>query len=396
MAYLECYERVLNQKATIKGRQAYFYCCFPGCIGYNKRKFNVDLATGAWFCFHCNQEVEGRNYQDKTVGGGTANDFALLMNDDVSQWPNGNVAVAVDNKVSPLTAKKRRQFFTYLFSHCTLSDEHREMLTQRSINPHAVKMVSSREDLLGLLQQEFDEDTIIRGGVAYLDRSGKLCARQCIATGRVLIPYYEEDQVYYFVGYMKCPKRKPDQAIEDYQAIKEGWSKIAGPAGYTPAIYGDIPDEPHLIIITEGQFKAEAAIQEGLTCIGLQGITTGHAGVVKKCIEKKVKRVIICFDTQIDDQETVDWASEKLARELLKVGIPTYRCKLPLEPFVDNGRKMDIDAYLHHLGSANFAEQLSASRRYELRPEEPEGEETEEEVTWQANADFEETLVEVK
>ena len=200
--YLECYERVLNQKAVVKGRQAFFYCCFSGCVGYNKRKFNVDLSTGAWFCFHCNQEVEGRDYRNSNPSGGTALDFAQMMDDDPTLWPSGSILVA-ESKVSPLTAKKRRQFFSYIFSQCSLSEEHRELISSRGINAIAARMVSSPVDMVDLLSAEFDEETIIRGGVAYTDRSGKLTLRQCVAPGRVLIPYYDEDdQVYYFVGYI--------------------------------------------------------------------------------------------------------------------------------------------------------------------------------------------------
>ena len=121
------------------------------------------------------------------------------------------------------------------------------------------------------------------------------------------------------------------------------------------------------MIITEGQLKAIAAIQRGFCCIGVQGMMNGHASVIKKCVEAKVKRTILLFDTQAEDQDTVDWASEKLARELLKVGIPTFKVSLPLDPAVDKGQKMDIDSFLLSHGLNEFVHLLCQAKAYELQ-----------------------------
>jgi hypothetical protein len=372
--YLENYERLLG-KGTGYGEVIRFKCPFSGCSGYNKKAFCVNVRTGTWCCHHCNQERPDSSYRKGSSGGhgGSAGEFAEMMNDDLELWPTTCLDYIPPAKTLALPMKKRKQFFTYLFSLCQLTPEHREAVLARGINPDAARMVSAEPGLLQLLLDEFDDETVLRGGVAYLDRKGVPVIRQCISVGRLLIPYYEDNQVHHFVGYQRCPTRRPDQSIEDYQSLRESWPKITGPAGYTPAIYGDVPENCELVIVTEGQFKAEAARQKGLACIGVQGMMNSHGAVVRLLVQQKAKKAIICFDTEVEEQDNVDWAAEKLARELLKAGVETYRCRLPLDPAVDKGRKMDIDSFLNAFGVGSFAKQLASSRPYELRPEETEG-----------------------
>lgn len=369
--FIENYQRVLQDKGKMSGSQWVFYCPFEGCVGYTKRKFFVDPSRGFWCCKHCNKEVPDKVYRTDTkeASGGTWKEFVLLTGDDPSLWPTETMTdSSVDPKARPLTAKQRRKVWTALFENAELTWEHEQEVIARGINPTNARVMSSTPGLLKEMEKLFDPTILERAGLFYCSK-GALHPRLCIALGRILIPYYENEEVFYFVGYMKCPKRADNQAIEDYQVMRSDWKKIAGPAGYTPAIYGDIPEEAEYVVITEGQFKAEAARQQGIICVGLQGRENGHATVAKKCAELKVKRAIVMFDTEAEDQEANDYSSEKLGRELLKVGIPAFRATLPLETSVDRGLKMDIDSYLLHYGVSNFCELLFSAQPYKIREE---------------------------
>lgn len=364
--YIENYQRVLEDKGRPSGTQWVFQCPFSGCIGYDKRKFFVDPSRGFWCCKHCNQEVPDKSYREdcKEASGGTWKEFVELVGDDPTLWPNGVISDPT-LKVRQLTGKQRRKIWTSMFDCIPLNPPEYEQVAARGIDPTRARVISATPYLLEKMVDMHGEDMVIRAGMAYQTKDG-LHPRTCIAPGRILIPYYDDTEVYYFVGYMKCPSRRPNQTMEEYQAMKSDWKKISSPAGYTPAIYGSVPENSEYIIVTEGQFKAESAIQRGFPCVGLQGIMSAHASLVKYFLSKKVQRAIILFDTQLDDQDNVDWAAEHLARAFMKVGIPTFKASLPLSEKVDRGYKMDIDSYLLNFGTEAFVGILSSSKRYEI------------------------------
>ena len=362
VTYEESYNRVLNQKGRRSGGQIYYFCPFDGCVGYDKRKFNINAELGGFYCFHCEES-------------GSYIEFAERMNDDISLWPSGRLPYTAP-KVSPLSEKQRKKVWTSLFKNGYLIDEHKEELENRGLTPR-ISFISSIPGLFERMVEEHGQNTIIRAGIGYLNKD-VLLPRTCVQVGRLLIPYVENDEVYFFVGYQRCPPRRAGQSTEEYQDQKQNWVKVASPAGYSPAIYGDINKEGEYLIVTEGQLKAEAAIQRGFPCVGLQGMSNSHSVIVKKCKNSNIKRAIILFDTQTDDQGNIDWFAEKLGRELLQVGIPSFKATLPLE---EGKRKTDIDTFLYNHSTEEFIEVLKNARPYKLiESSDVEEEEIEEEV----------------
>lgn len=374
--YIENYERVLGQQGEFSGSQVTFSCPFPGCAGYNKKRFYVDPERGLWCCHHCCQTVGERD-----SSGGNALEFARLMGDDPGRWPTGTIDVALP-KIEPLTESRRKQLWTAMFDACSLSELHRELLRERGIDGDRAGYVSATAEMFQKLGGQFGEETMVRGGLAYLADYGEgaLHPRQCVQPGRILIPYREKGQVVYFVGYARRPEQQPDQTAEQYKELYHRWAKTAGPAGYTPKVYGLAPAEAEYVIVTEGQLKAEAARQRGFPCIGISGIGNSHKLVAKHCSKQQVKRVIILFDTQLEDQETVDHEAMRLAKELLKAGISTFHAELQLE---EGAEKVDIDSYLLTHTTSQFAAVLcEAGRRpYELEVDAPVEEESHDETT---------------
>lgn len=366
--YLDNYERVLQQKGEPLGDQVYFYCPFAGCAGHDKKKFNINPELGGWNCFRCNQTVEGR--EDRP--GGSAKDFAALMGDDYALWPKGVIPGVVE-KIEPLGERRKKQIFGALFQKSTLSEADQQLLQIRGIDGLQAGYVSATPEMFELLLQQFGDEDMIRGGLAYRAENGdgQLHCRQCVQPGRILIPYWGKDQVDYFVGYARCPAQRPEQTDEHYQELKNRWAKTAGPAGYPSKIYGLAPLDADYVIVTEGQLKAVAARQRGFPCIGISGIGNSHKPAATQCVRQRVRRAIILFDTQLDGQVLVDHEAMRLAKDLLKVGIPTYKAELPLDPRVDNGEKMDIDSFLAISTAVQFAAILvEAGRRpYEMEEE---------------------------
>lgn len=367
--YVENYQRVLKDTGKREGSQHTFYCPFPGCAGYKKRKFYVNPATGAWCCKHCMQEVPDKVYRPdcREPHGGSWKEFAIMMQDDLSLWPTGRIEDGED-RPEPLPAAKAREVWTKYWKECSLLPEHEALIRSRGIDPVSPGMVSASMEALAYLRGLYGDEHVIRAGLAYLNHREEFHPTRCVRPGRILIPYWSGKIIQYFVGYQPCPPRAEHQSEMEYAYIKANWAKYCGPLGYSPTIYGTVPDEAEYLIVTEGQLKALAAIQRGFPCVGLQGIGNNHRALVTKCKKKGVKRAIILFDTQDEHQETVDYEAGLLAGEFLAQGIPAYRAELPME----NGQKADIDSYLLNHVDAEFAEILkeAALRRYVL-PETP-------------------------
>jgi hypothetical protein len=359
--YIEHYERVLSQEGRREGSQYVFFCPFPGCIDYDRRKFYVHPETGAWCCQHCNYAVPGKVYREtaKVQHGGTWRDFAALMGDDPNNWPKGRTSTADPSK-SRLSFEEASLIWTKLIERSQLLPAHREMIRKRAIDPDQAGFVSADFVVWKNFVQELGAEKAIRSGLAYEatfgPQKGKLVATRCCKPGRILIPYWKVDQVRYFVGYQKMPPH--------WNETKDGaWPKIANITGYPPPLYGDVPEQGAYLIVTEGQLKAEAARQRGFPCVGLPGIGSGHLELANLCVKYQVRKVIILFDTEADPdtQEKVDYHAEGLALELLKRGLPVYRARFALEAGVAAGKKMDIDSFLLHHPTEDFVQVLIAS-----------------------------------
>jgi hypothetical protein len=261
-----------------------------------------------------------------------------------------------------------------MFAEAPLLPAHEELVWKRGIDPHRAGYKSATKELLDKLIQQFGEEVVECGGLFYRSSKGVLLPRKCAEPGRLLIPYWDGEDVFYFVGYMACPPMRQGQNFDDYAVLKNNWIKVAGPANYQPSLYGDIPQNADYLIVTEGQFKRDAAYQRGFPCVGQQGIGNGQAALVRRITEADVKHTIILYDTELDDPENVDHAAEKLARHLLKKDKSVFRARLPLDPDIDCGQKMDVDSYLAKYSSAEFAQILQEAVPYRFMTEEEEAE----------------------
>jgi hypothetical protein len=368
-AYIEQYQRVLKERGRLEGARWVFHCPFPACAGEMDLKFYVNPELGGWTCWRCNQAVDGKDYSQKKVNhGGGWKDFVKMVGDEenIDLWPKGKVEY--DRPKPPILTKgQRRKVWGMMFALGSLRPEDHTIIEQRGINPLRLGAVSSTTELWDKMLATFGEELCLRGGIAYEDEKGAIKPTRCVHPGRILIPYWDEnEEVYYFVGYVRCREQRPTESNTSYEFIHSRHVKYAGPTHYDTQVYGRVPRDAEFIIITEGQLKAEAAIQRGYACVGLQGMGSKHVTIARECAMRGVQRAFIVFDTQVSNQELVDHEGAALARELLKVGVHAYRVVLPLE---DGEGKADLDSYLVHHDTDEFNQLLLESTRYLYRLE---------------------------
>lgn len=363
--YVLNYQRVLGDPGYPSGDRWYFKCPFPACYGYPFRKFNVDPATGAWYCFHCRHQLEWRQKP-----GGTAQDFVEILEDDPDLWPTG-LQELTHADLPPLPLEEAWAVWTALLGWCQLTPEHAAHLEARGIEWRGPGLVSMQESAWVKAVQAFEEQGVIQAGLGWRGEDGQLRRRRCVQTGRILIPFLEEDQVTHFVGYQKCPPQRDGEQDYAYDKRRRAWPKIAGPRGFPAQVYGTIPKEAPLVIVTEGQFKAMALIQRGLVTVGTQGAGQGHVELTKALRTQKVQRALILFDTERNPrtQAIIDLDTQRLARELSKIKkLQVFIGQLPLE---EGHEKADIDDYLLRHDEPSFLKVLAAARYCQLEPPKP-------------------------
>jgi hypothetical protein len=345
-----------------------YYCPFPECAGRREQTLYVNPQLGGWICHHCCQAVEGKDYSRNRVNhGGGWREFIALVGDEANYhlWPKGKVDWGRP-QAPILTWKERRRLWGALFALGSLSAKDHAAIAGRGIDPLRLGAVSCTTALWERTVELFGEEFCVRGGLAYEDAVGELQPTRCVVPGRILIPYWDGEEVRYFVGYAPGRAQKPTEANAVYESVLARHVKYAGPTHYDTQIFGRVPYGAAYLIITEGQLKAEAARQRGYPCVGLQGMGSKHITVAEECTMKGVERVFIIFDTQQRHQALVDHEAACLARELLRVEIPVYRVSLPLE---DGERKADLDSYLLHHSTDEFDRLLVASTQFPYRLE---------------------------
>lgn len=236
--------------------------------------------------------------------------------------------------------------YDFLLKKLVLSDEHHKQLIDRGFTPQTIKrckFVSGGEYISAFdkdLREEFTTEELITSCIytetepSEGEKTEKIT--QILLENRIIIPYIDQNDV--------CYNLRPHKL---------------GLTGKEPQIYQkcDIK-ENETVIITEGEFKAAAAVQIGLSCVAIPGISSfadKHKGRLCETLKDyKVKNAIIVFDKEIkDDPKLPNYKENKhkrwdtpyfawyMAQEMTKVGIKTRIAELP-ESWMENG-KVDID-----------------------------------------------------
>lgn len=122
---------------------------------------------------------------------------------------------------------------------------------------------------------------------------------------------------------------------------------------------GALGNPAHPLYITEGEFKALKATQEGLPCLALPGVWSWKQklhgqSVAIPDLDRVVwrrRRVMVVFDSDAKDKPAVAWAEHALVVELRERGADVSLVRLPTGP---KGEKYGLDDYLVAEGVAAF------------------------------------------
>lgn len=334
--YYDLFAKHLGPGVRATGSE-YRFRCYK-CDSGGERHLYVNTNTGAFHCFRCESRADGAR--------GNAFTFAKEMGDTAP------IEVEVEERVSLFNQEVATTVYTHMFNEgkLTLSDQDRkDLLEKRSIrNPEKYGLVSStgaRKWLKG-----WSEDALIESGMGY-HRNGLFQFHTCVEDGRLLIPYIEEDG-----------------SIPFFRSRGKNHAKYLGPIGNKTSgrVWGKIDPKQSYVIITEGELKAISAREERFHCLALPGMGISHIGVADKIKESGIKQALICFDVQVEHMDAVEAAERKLASQLIRRGVSTYKVRLPLVKCISCGQKVDIDSFLTVVGSKDFLSLVKQAEKIKL------------------------------
>lgn len=178
--------------------------------------------------------------------------------------------------------------YSFILSKAYLTDQHRsELKTKRGFTDDTItkcKFVSGGEYLLALeakLLQTFTHEDLISSGVFISTGKGEQL-NPILTENRIIIPYLSKtgDPVYL----------RPHKL---------------GLGGVPLEVYQEANLSEQNIILTEGEFKAAAAVQMGFCAIAVPGISSFSGENLQRLIallnDNKVRRVTIMFDNEVKD-----------------------------------------------------------------------------------------------
>lgn len=165
---------------------------------------------------------------------------------------------------------------------------------------------------------------------------------------RIVFPYFKNNDT---ITDLRGRSLDPDEELK--------YLSPYGSAFYRGAIY---PYNYHLaqnskrIILTEGEIKADIAVQIGIPTIAIPGITNWRKGFIQNDNQK----VIIVFDTESnpDTQLNVVAAIRKISLEL-------YQPMIAVLPILDNDKKAEIDTFVNKYGADLFKKIIDNALTYE-------------------------------
>lgn len=233
--------------------------------------------------------------------------------------------------------------YSTLVKVCSLRQSHVDYLINRGIIPNLTRnycmqsMILLSSDLCAHKLLEFyTEAELIKSGL-FVTKFGKSIPAGIIRPNRILIPYYSSSGVIQYIR-----SRFAGQA-DDFKFLSP-----TGVPGNSFSWGWETYDDSTYMIVTEGEFKAQAMKQLGIQCTALSGMQTGHSAYIEQLKKFSIELLYTLFDSDggytdagLLKQTGVDRAVYKLSSLASKAGIEVINCKLPILEY----EKMDIDKY---------------------------------------------------
>jgi len=166
--------------------------------------------------------------------------------------------------------------------------------------------------------------------------------------GGLVVPYDER--------YARVRIDNPGPDGKRYRSPRDQGNRLYVPAN----LEADVLSNPAVTLhVTEGEFKALKATQEGFPCIALPGVWSWKSKVHGRSfpipdldrVVWKGRRAVVVFDSDLAEKPTVAWAEHALIQELRGRGAEVYVLRLPDGP---RGTKCGLDDYLVAEGAHAF------------------------------------------
>jgi len=316
------YERLLGP-AKKCGSQ-YYFPCFRCDTGYS-RHLAVSPSNGLYYCFKCGSNPDG-------LGKGSITKLARHLGSSV------NVSLSYSEE-DPVSYYIQDVVIEFILSNAVLSDYHKGYLAARGIDYKRFNLLST-DGLFEKLANRFAETQLVSAGLAKPGMRPSKCMEDC----RIIIPY--PDQMYLRTRSTRWNEKIVYAGPNGVSAKDHYWGRV----------------HPKYVMITEGEFKAMAAVSAGVNTIALPGMNTSHLKVSTTLKESNTRIVYLCFDTQ-EDMTGVDHAVDSLVKAIRRQFLPViYRVRLPLIPSIDHGQKMDIDSFIGKFGGEAFKKYIISSK----------------------------------
>lgn len=258
--------------------------------------------------------------------------------------------VVAPPKTPTVDWKTMSTVYSRLIEVSKLSDRHRKWFNGRGIlleDQHEYGLQARSTTFAAHhLTKDFPRSLLVETGII----SPKASTNGWLAHDRVIIPYFRP-----MIKKICYARSRSTYSSEGFKYLSPagvpsrdvswGWERVA-------------PETP-ILVVTEGELKAQASWQAGVPCVALPGMMAGHDTLAKLCAKFKIGKVIILFDTEravtydgIPKQEIVEVAAHRLENKLSKLEIRTSIKWLP----DGAGMKQDIDAFILENGAEKYKE----------------------------------------
>jgi hypothetical protein len=348
MDYLSMLERLLGPGKKASGSE-WIFACPNGCG--DKLWANED--TGLYHCFVCSyRNKELRNKLQQARNGtffGSGNIRLILAYFKAEDLLEEEIPFKkIETKVSEFPISEFRAVMTECFKYYSLTDSHKSYLHDRgfSVNYWRARGVNiefednplkacSSERAYQWLKKNVSLEKRISLNITTQEET----PTYWLKFGRILLPYLSNS------GILAVRARSTLGLGEKYL-----WPKGTKSSRLIYSLR-DIYNED-LVIVTEGEFKSALPTLLGFPTIGIPGITTAIDLVSQYLYRKKVKRCIICLDSETKQvtKENVEASVKSIKHKLTEMGIPTRVLTLPL----GDSDKMDLDGFLVKKGPEEF------------------------------------------
>jgi putative DNA primase/helicase len=210
------------------------------------------------------------------------------------------------------------------------------------------------------------DDTIRGAGIQSLSDRAEIAARlgrknAPLAWGAcIAIPYGDDTGA---VVFHRLRPNNPPRSVKTGKPQKYLQPSGVKPRLYVPAtVWPTLRDPVARLIITEGEFKALAATQNGFPTVALPGVDCWHdKGKVTLSTDLarwnwKGREVFIAFDSDAAENEHVSRNERQLAAVLQSYGASVKIIRLPSGPAGTDGKpvKLGLDDYLVAHGPSEF------------------------------------------